>query len=217
MRGKLNGSKMSKGRSVQTLTNKIKGSNPQSSYQSQVRSIFRKYTEKWRTLSDAQILAWNAAALESSKSNFAGAKYHTTGHKLFVTTNVNAIKNGGTEILAPVAVAIPVIVDIETLVLTVSGQVVSFVTTEALETGCKLLVKATPPVSNGKTNLKGLFRQVALLDYPLVAGVNVISSAYTARFGAFAAGKKIAIQAYTIAVGGSKQFKAEHDLVGKTA
>lgn len=215
MRGKLNGSKFSKGRSSHTVTNKIKGNNPRTSAQGEIRTYFRQLTAQWKTLTDAQILAFNAAALETNKKNVFGDAYKTTGHKLFVKQNVNALKNGGIVSLVPLTPAIPTVVDVETLVLTASGQVMTFVTTEALDLNTKLLVTATPPVSNGKTNLNGLFRKVALLDYPLVAGVNNISSAYVARFGAFPAGKKIGFRVYTVAVAGIAQYKANHDLSGK--
>jgi hypothetical protein len=214
LRGKLNGSKFSKGRSAHTLTNKVKGSNPQTSYQGKTRSLFRKYTAKWRTLGADSILAWNAAANEVSKSNAFGDSYKTTGHKYYVTCNVNAGLHGAAEVATPPTIVIPALVDIGTLSLNHTGPVVKVTTDIDIPTGCTLILTATPPVSAGKTNLKGLHRVFYEKAAPLVAGEIDLHTEYVARFGSPLAGKKIEIRAYTTDTLKVAKFKALHDLVG---
>ena len=214
-RGKLNGSKFGKGRSAHVAMNKVKGTNPRTSAQGSIRTFFRQLTVAWKTLTSAQILSWNSAASNTTKKNVFGDAYRTTGHKLYLALNLNALKNGGTVVSTPPTLAVPAIVDISTLVLTAAGGVVSLVTSIDIPTGCKLLVTATKPVSNGKTNLNGLYRKIDLQDAPFVAGVLSLTAAYAAVFGTITAGQKIGFRVYTVGVGGFAQYKANHDLIGQ--
>jgi len=197
LRGKLNGSKFSKGRSAHTLTNKVKGANPQSSTQMATRAAFRKYTAKFKTLDEDVITAWNQAALEVSKSNAFGDSYKTTGHKFYVACNVNAELLGGTEVSDPPVIEVPTIVNITDLDPDSGTGTIKFETLQALDTGTNLVITATPQVSAGKTNLKGLYRVVKIIPAPLPASVVDITTEYTEKFGELIQGKKIGLVCYT--------------------
>jgi len=215
LRGKLNGSKFSKGRSAHTLTNKVKGSNPQTSYQMLVRSYFREYTSMWKTLTDDQILAWNSAAQDSVLKNAFGDSYKITGHKLFVKINVNAKLFGGAEALTPVDYTVPDIVNIENLASDPITHAITLDTDIDLPAGCALVIKATRPMSPGKTNVKGNFRTIEVYPAPFVAGSHNITFVYTARFGALPVGKKIHVAAYTTDDTKHLKFRAGNELATK--
>jgi len=213
MRGKLNGSKFSKGRSAHTLTNKVKGSNPQTSAQGNVRSLFRKYTSKWQTLSEEQITAWNEAANDTAYKNAFGDSYKTTGHKLFVQANVNAGLFGGTEMLDPEIVTVPTIVNIDNIDVNSVGPVVKFDTLQALDPDTSLVVTATRPLSAGKTNLKGQYRTICVIPAPTPAGTIDVTATYVAKFGNPIKDRRIGIICYTWKK--VIKFKAGNDLAGK--
>ena len=197
LRGKLNGSKFSKGRSVHTLTNKVKGANPRTSSQGRVRSFFRKWSAAWKELSENQILAWNQAALEFTRRNIFGDSYSMTGHKLYVMMNVNASLLGGAELENPPVIEIPTVVDIGTLVCESDPAELKFSTSDDLDADCALVVTATPQYSKGKTNVKGKFRYIGQFNAPQTGGVKDILTLYTDKFGSLVAGKKLSIIVYT--------------------
>ena len=215
LRGKLNGSKFSKGKSAHTLTNKVKGSNPRTSAQSIVRSAFRTYTSKWQTLAADNILAWNAAAKSTAYKNAFGDSYQTTGHKLYVKLNVEAAMNGGAEIVTPPTLTVPTIVNVDNLDVVIAGDVFNIETLDDLDTGTSLIITATPPMSPGKTNMKGMYRRILTVDAPYPAGVMGIRPAYIAKFGAPVLGKQIGVICYTTDTTKGVKFKAGNDLAGK--
>ena len=212
LRGKLNGSKFSKGRSCHTLTNKVKGSNPRTSSQGVVRSLFREYTSKWKTLDPGVILAWNSAANDTAYKNIFGDSYKTTGHKLYVKLNVEALLNGFPEIPIPIVPVVPTIVDIANLSMTAATHVHTFDTLQPLDAGTALIITATRPVSPGKTNLKGLYRRIGTIPAPLDAGQVDFHNMYEAEFGIPTVGKKVGVIVFTSDPSGGVKFKAGAEL-----
>ena len=217
LRGKLNGSKFSKGRSAHTLTNKVKGSNPRSASQGIVRSAFRKYTSMWQTLTAAQILAWNSAAQDSAKRNIFGDSYKTTGHKLFVASNVNARLMNKAQLIDAVAMTVPTLPGISNLAMDSVGLTAVISTDTALDADTSLIITATRQLSPGKTNLNGNFRVVKIIPAPLAPSVVSFYTEYVALFGTLIADKKVGVQCYVCDTTGAAKFRAGTQLAKAVA
>ena len=216
-RGKIGNIVYSKGRSVHTQRKRVKPTNPQTSYQSTIRAYVKQFSSAWRSLLPAQIVAWNEAALQLSKSNVFGGKYHTTGHKLFVAWNCEAFMNGATvQIADPFDITIPAVVQVSAIDPDSTGTPHFTVTTaEAVPSNSKLIIECTSQVSAGISNFKGRYRRVAVLAGGTSAGAQDIISTYTARFGDLISGKKISVRVYTTNNDAAKQvikFKAGCEL-----
>ena len=199
VRGKIGGIVYSKGRSVHTQRKRVKPMNPQSSYQTLVRSYVRQFSVAWRALDPDNIIAWNEAALQVQKSNVFGGKYHTTGHKLFVAYNVEAFLNGATvQIDLPFTLALPSPVGLASIDPDSTGTPKFTVTLDANPTAnSDVVVFATPQMSAGISNFKGKFRRIgqyAAADF--ANGATDIITEYTDRLGDLISGQKVAVQVY---------------------
>ena len=71
-----------------------KPSNPQTSYQTNVRNSFGSLLQMWGTLTDAQRFSWSFAASQIFLSNHLGVKIHPTGQMLFMRCNQNLFNCG---------------------------------------------------------------------------------------------------------------------------
>ena len=217
IRGKIGNIVYGKGRSVHTQRKRVKPSNPQTSYQTQIRAFIKQFSSAWRSLTQDQITAWNQAALQLMKSNVFGGKYHTTGHKLFVAWNTEAFMNGASvEITDPFSVTIPAVVQISNFDTTLGPPyTMHFVTDIAVPANSKLIVEATPCISPGISNVKGKFRRIAEIAGGTASGTQQIYADFQTRFGDKVTGKKVFIRAFTTNNDASKQvmlFKAGAEL-----
>jgi hypothetical protein len=198
-RGKIGNIVYSKGRSVHTQRKRVKPTNPQTSYQSQIRAYVKQFSTAWRSLDPAKIIAWNQQALDLMKSNVFGGKYHTTGHKLFVAWNSQAFMNGATvQINDPFTVTVPAVVQISALNGTGgSTQTLTITTDIPVPTNSSLILEATPQISAGISNAKGKYRRFSILPGGTVAGVQDVYDDYQARFGDLITDKKMFLRAFT--------------------
>ena len=214
IRGKIGGIVYSKGRSVHTQRKRLKPFNPQTSYQTVVRALTKRFSQAWRSLDPSNILEWNDQAALDVRSNVFGGKYRTTGHKMFVAQNVESFINGGT-------------VQIDSPFVTTDGNIISLVSIDPDSTGTpkfdvvidvvpatdqKVIVFASNQMSAGISNFTGKHRRIGIYDATDFSSKtkNIIAD-YVARFGDLIADKKISVQCfYTNADAGQlcKKFKA---------
>ena len=191
MRNKLNGSVFSKNRAGNYLRNKVTPVNPQTSYQTAVRALLTAASQAWRTLTEAQRLAWNSAVQNFTGTDIFGDVKTPSGINLFNKLFINAGTIGATNLNTPPGLTSSPPVPTESVTTTTTGVVtVTDPTLTNVPSGLSLVVKMTPSVSAGKNFLKGKSRIVSVLP----AGTTlprVISADYAAKFGAIVAGEKI--------------------------
>jgi len=200
IRGKIGNNVFGKGRSVHTIRKKVKPFNPQSTSQTAVRALTRQFSVAWRSLSPANIVAWNEAALHTTKSNIFGAKYHTTGHKLFVAYNVEAFLNGATvQIDLPFNVTKAAAIAATALTIDSTGTPKAELTFDVdPDTNSAIVIFATAQSSAGISNFKGKYRRIAsyaLTDFTTGHKLN-FTTEYVARMGTLEACSKVSVQAY---------------------
>lgn len=198
MRNKLNGSVFSKNRAGNYLRNKVTPVNPQTSFQTAVRSALTAASQAWRALTEAQRTAWNNAVSNFTGTDIFGDVKTPSGINLQNKLYLNANTIGGTPLTTPpspgVSVAAPdvtIVTDSAPQTFTVSSPLA------AVPAGESWVISATENSSPGINNFKGKYRVVAVLPAatPLpYAGI----AAYTTKFGAVVANQKIGVEVKAI-------------------
>ena len=186
MRGKLNGSVFSKNKSGNYLRTKITPVNPQTTAQQQVRSKLGTQSQAWRGLTEEQRQGWIDYASSTPYTDIFGDSKILSGQMMYVKTNMNITKAGGTAIqFAPNPVGTPSI-SVTTIVATANSIPASSVLTVTLAvsgvlTNWSFVAVATPPVSAGKSYVKNLYRQIS--SAALSAGSKTLITPYNVVFG----------------------------------
>lgn len=192
-RNKIGGQVASKNRAGAYMRNKVTPVNPGSTYQVAVRSRLSSISASWRGLTAAQRLAWNAAVSDFKKTDIFGDIQNPSGFNLYQKLNNNLSNVGGAALVAPNS---PVSVSVfATVALTAveGGAITLTVTPTTLPVTERLIVRATAPQSAGKSFVKSEFRQITVLS-AIVAGSVVLTTQYTAKFGAVLENQKIFLE-----------------------
>lgn len=194
-RGKLGGHVASKNRSGSYFRTKVTPVNPASSFQVNSRARLSSISQAWRSLTEAQRLAWNAAVQDWSKTNIFGDIVNPSGFTLYQRLNNVLVNIGEASVSIPPA---PVGVSVfETMTLAAAagaGTAVLTVAPATLPAGEQIIVRATAAQSAGKSFVKSEFRQISVID-AVVAGSIDIAAAYETKFGDIGpAGSKIFVE-----------------------
>lgn len=194
-RGKINGSVASKNRAGAYVRVKVSGVNPQTTFQMAIRNLLTTLSQAWRSLTEAQRSAWNAAVGDYARTDVFGNLRNPTGKNLYTRLNSNLDSIGVAAISSPPAPAGGGEAVVGAIVMTNGGaKTVAHNVTAATHA---LQVWATPPVSAGKSFLKGQYRLLQVIA-PAGASPTDISTAYEARFGEPAVGSKVGIRLVSI-------------------
>ena len=103
MRNKLNGSVFARNRGGAYVRTKVTPLNPQSVRQVAARNLLTSLAQGFRSLSQAQITAWNEAVTQWQTTDIFGDLVSPTGLALYVRLNSNISNGGGTLITTPPA------------------------------------------------------------------------------------------------------------------
>lgn len=193
MRGKVNGTVFSKNRGGSYARTKVTPTNPNTSFQSAVRSTLSGFSQAWRSLTDANRAAWNAVVATFPRTNVFGNAKILSGHQLYVGLNSQLAAAGQAAITSP-----PVPVGAEALTSfalasDISDAEVELTFAPTVPTGHTMIVDACAPMSPGISNYNSRFRQIATVAAAQTSPQNVWAD-YVAKFGAPIAGQKIAVR-----------------------
>lgn len=92
--GSFGGLVASHGRSGQYIRTRVRPTNPSSSSQVEVRTIFANLSSTWSTLTDEQRDAWVTYALNVPITNALGDPLILTGHQMFIRSNAARLQAG---------------------------------------------------------------------------------------------------------------------------
>ena len=192
--GKIGGHVASRNRSGQYLRTKTTPSNPQTTFQSAVRSLFTFFSQAWRTLTSAQRIAWDSATANFTGTNGFGDSVTPTGKNLYLALNRNLQLVNVATISNPPTPAGTFSFTPTTLTSSVAGSTVTVAwSSGAVPSGMAVIVDATPMLSVGVGFFKNLFKNIDYLPAADVTPTNLFNS-YTARYGALIVGTKIAMR-----------------------
>lgn len=198
-RGKLGGHVLSKNRSGAIIRTKVTPVNPQTTAQAAARSRLGSQSQAWRSLSEADRRAWNAAASEFAKTNVFGDQYFPSGKNLFTGINSNMLLVEEAALDTPKEFQVlPVIIDASVAVDTTLGTITVTTTTEGDPEDVALIMEATQSFSAGKYNFSGAYRFIIKYDPTSAPTAAALYAAYIAKFGAPVPGKKVGFRFYFI-------------------
>lgn len=199
-RGKIGGHVASKNGAGAYLRTKVTPTNPQTARQSFVRALFASITSAWSGLTADQIAAWNEAVSDWTTTNVFGDLKKPSGKALFQRLNNQAQSAGLAGFTAvPAKMALPDAIVTAVPIGIGAGEL--DLTGASIAAGVQVVVFASPPVSNGTTNVKSKMRQI------YYAAGNAYSNtaafdAYEDKYGALTLGQKVFIGVkYVVASG----------------
>jgi hypothetical protein len=163
------------------MKNKSIPLNPNSPYQISARNLLTLFAQKWRSLTEAQQAAWNAAAPSFPVTNRIGETITLSGFNFYVRQNININLAGGSSISVPPSPG--TVVSPLTFSGTCTGGAISLIyTATPVPTGQVLFVYGTIGLSTGKNFVKSQFRLFAVLAAAAASPFSA-TTLYTARFG----------------------------------
>ena len=191
MRGKLNGSVMSKNRAGAYVRTKVTPVNPNTIAQQLARTLLTGFSQSWRGLTQNQRDAWNAAVQDFQKTDIFGDLKAPTGKNLYTLLNVNLSNTGNATISVPPQPSAVNAILAGTVTISVGAP-----TYEVAYTGAgasvDILVFATAPQSPGKNFVKSEYRLIGTFAGSAASPYD-FEADYLAKFGSPAVGSKVFI------------------------
>lgn len=183
MSGSAKGVTAAKTRGRKYIRNRGYGGSTRTAFQSSVKAVFKQLSQGWKSLTNAQILAWNSLALSQEGRRVLGSSSKVSGANLYMRLNYWIVACGGTTLSNP-----PTLVGVEapasaTIALSASAMSFTLASVPADVTNLKLVILASAPQSNGITRA---YSKCAAIDVPItpVDTAIALKTAYDAKYGA---------------------------------
>lgn len=189
-RGKIGGTVLSKSKAGATARNKVTPINRRTSAQSTIRAIFTSFSQMFRTLTDAQITAWNAASASGfTTTNIFGDTIKKSGSMLFTSLNVNLTLAGGTAISDPPnkndspsgVLALDPTSDVSSSNIFMNASFIG--DTDVVPADNTMVVYATPKLSNGVSFVRSQLRILKSIPASTDTGTENLWADYTTKYG----------------------------------
>ena len=182
MSGSAKGVTAAKSRGRKYIRNRGYGGSVRTSSQASVKAVFKRLSQAWQGLTNAQILAWNAAANTAQGKSVLGTKAKISGANLFMRLNYWVVYCGGSIMTTPPTLSGVDAPASATVVISSSAMTFTLASIPADVTDLKLVIEASEPQSNGITRA---YSKAAAFGSPLtpVATAIDIKSDYDAKCG----------------------------------
>jgi hypothetical protein len=191
MSGKRGGNIYSRNKGGAYSKNWVKPTNPFSTFKAAVKSVFGALSQSWRTLTDAQRLAWNSTTANYQVTDRLGSLITLSGIALYKGLNQNLDTVGVAALTSPVMPQGVLISLFNSLTADVSDAALHVIMDGVVPAGMAQVIEATPPLSAGVYNASNKFRIITTVAAAGAADQD-IAGLYIARFGSFPpAGSKI--------------------------
>lgn len=189
--GKIGGHVASRNRGGAYLRTKVTPLNPKTPAQNAVRGNFSALSKQWSGLATGLRLGWNNAVSDFAKTDIFGDLRNPSGFNLFVKLNTNLTNSAQANITA-VPAKLPIIFSaINSVNFAIVAATGTITLGNVLNNGAKVIVFATPMLSQGTTYAKNQMRIIGTMTVTM-ATIN-IHSAYIAKFGALTAGANVQV------------------------
>ena len=187
MSGSAKGVTAAKTRGRKYIRNRGYGGSVRTSDQASVKAVFKRLSQAWQSLTNEQILAWNAAAGSAEAKSVLGTKTKITGSNLFMRLNYWVVYCSGSIMTTP-----PALTGVEApaaATITLTDEVFTFklASIPSSVTNLKLVICASDPQSNG---ISRAYSKAAEFDAPCTPVTTAIDikAKYEAKYGAVGAG-----------------------------
>ncbi len=198
MSGSAKGVTAAKMKSRKYIRNRGYGGSVRTADQAKVKGIFKQLTTQWKSLTSAQILAWNKLALSQEGRSVLGTKAKISGSNLFTRLNYWIVACGGTAVVNP-----PALVGVEnpgaaTIVCQGETFTLALASVPSDVTNLKLIIEASEGQSNGVTRAHSKAVAIKTVATPSTTAVDIRAD-YVAKHGApSAAAPKIFFRYYLV-------------------
>lgn len=182
------------------LRNRVIPTNPQSSFQTQARTVFANFAQNWRDLTDAEQLSWVTLGQSMERTDSLGITYSLTGIQAYISVNRNLETIGATAVAFAPAFTGPDQALVVAATASAAGGTLAVTFSPSETAGLFTVIEATRPMSDGRRfAARSEFKQIAVLDDTITSPA-ALGAAYVARFGSIAgkAGEKIFLRSYII-------------------
>jgi len=180
--GKLGGHVFSKNRGGSYIRTKVTPTNPQTTFQTAVRSIFAALSSKWSALTDANRKSYRDKVSLYSRTNVFGDLKNPSGKALHQRLNQNLVLTGQAQLdNCPDPSDVPY-AGLSAVAGSEAGGTMTITTNEDT-TGSKIMVFATGSLSAGTNFVKNKLRKIGVVDGGAGATAS-IQALYDARFTA---------------------------------
>lgn len=200
IRGTVAASTYSRNKGKAVMRNRVTPINRRSTNQTQRRQQLASYSSQWRGLTEAQRAGWNSAAQNFPQSDNLGQTIFLSGEQLYVRFNLNLQLIGGTPIDDAPAPSSFAVLAIGAIVLEDDDTMTIAFTPTPVPTGFELVIRATAPVSAGRSFVsQSQFRFI--MSEPAAGASPVdISAAYIAVHGSLAnaVGQKVFVEMFLV-------------------
>ncbi len=216
MSGSAKGVTAAKSRGRKYIRNRGYGGAVRTSDQASVKSIFKQLSQSWHNLTNAQILAWNAAANTAQGKSVLGSKAKISGANLYMRLNYWVVYCGGTALANPPAltgVDAPASASCE---ITSSAMTFTLSAIPSSVTNLKLIILASEGQSNGITSAYSKAAAFGDPQTPVTTAIN-IKSDYDAKYGAPTEAKPKVFFKYFYVNTATGEKSGEMQLAGKLA
>jgi hypothetical protein len=191
-RNKIGGHVLSRNRAGAYARTKVTPTNPQTSFQVNVRASIASLASGWRALATGKREAWNAAVKDYVKTDIFGDKMTPSGFNLYMMLNQNLYNVDVAAITDP---PLPTnVASFTTMTVAIAKGAGTAVATVAptIDAAESVIMFATPGISAGKFYVKSDFRKIGVFT----TGVSLdFATMYTTKFGAIpVAGLKVFVK-----------------------
>ena len=181
----------SRNRSGQYVRQRAMPTQPRTVSQMAARSRLTTQSAAWRGLTDAQRAAWNGFAQSFTIVNSLGSTINLTGHQAFCKINSVNLLNGDAQVLVPPSLPAFTACSATSADGTAGTQLLELNGTTP-SGSVKHMVYCSPQLSPG-VSYNANFRWI-LTGTTYTASKLSLTAAYTAKFGALIAGKKVFVK-----------------------
>lgn len=167
--------------------------NPQTDAQLRIRSFLQTVASQWgSTLTQAQRDAWTAEASQHQSKARLGQSGPLTGLQLYAKINCSLLVIGGDVVSAPPAAPVFDLLPVSGLTITNAAGVITLKLTTTGSPADGTMLWGAKPCSQGLNTARGVVF-LGTLDSPVNNAID-ISTAYTAKYGSPAVGKKVFVK-----------------------
>ena len=208
--GKIGGTVFSKNKGGAYAKNRVVPSNPQTTFQANVRAFFAQIAKKWKTLTQAQRDSWSAAALTVTKINRLGDTIKLSGSQLYQERSLN-LYNARLQFIDSPVVGV---INLNNFLSIFSKSVAALSVNTALQpVGVTMVWYATPSVSPGIKNIGNLYRRIGKTTSLDLSPVD-LTTFYNDKFGPAVVGQRVGIRCVVIEnASGLSSLKNELDFI----
>jgi hypothetical protein len=196
-RKKIAGVVATKGHAGNFMRKKVSPIQPRSQAQRNVRSGFTSFAKNWQALGATVIAAFNSLAKATPKKDRFGNSVTLTGMQLYMSLSRNIQTVSGTPLTAAPSSLVATSPGTTAVVAVAATPAITVTPTVYPASGESAAIYGAPPLSAGKTFIGKVYKLLLIVPYNVSPVAYVVESAtihhYTTIFGAWTAGKKIAI------------------------